>query len=283
MVGELRNILLAGIRRNPRVELVDDVEAADFVLLDFRHILDGPPLRTDPDRTIIVDYRDPVKPLLAHDAAWYFKRSVVDQVERRFCDYDRPVTPIGYCVKDDYLDRGSPAERTRDIDVSVFFEPQSDAAARNLYRSRVARVVRDEYRQRRVFVGIAGSAGALGRNFFQSQYFEIMAHSKVVVTCNPDRWEGDYRLFEAISSGALVISDEMLTPVVHPFIDHEHLVAYDRNDLRTLTSAIDRMLDDERLRSAIAQRGYEHAMRYHTTTNRIDEILDTVGFQSNRP
>jgi hypothetical protein len=283
VVGGLRNILLAGIRRNPRVELVDDAAAADFVLLDFRHILDRHPLRTDPDRTIIVDYRDPVEPLLAHDAAWYFKRSVVDQVERRFCDYDRPVTPISYCVKDDYLDRGSSVARTRDIDISVFFDPQSDAAARNLYRSRVACVVRDQYRHRRVFVGIAGSAGALGRNSFQAPYFEMMARSKIVVTCNPDRWEGDYRLFEAISSGALVITDEMLTPVVHPFIDHQHLVVYDRNDLSTLTSAIDQMLDDEGLRSAIAQRGYEHAMRHHTTTNRIDEILDTVGSHSNRP
>ncbi len=276
VVGELRNILLPGIRRNARAVLVDDVETADFVLLDFRHILDRPPFRTDPDRTIVVDYRDPVDSLLPHDAKWYFKRSVVDQGEKRFWDYARPVMPIGYCVKEDYRDRSSSFAPNRDIDISVFFDPQAGAAARNVHRSRVARFVEEECGHRRVFVGIAGSPGPQGRNFFQAPYFAIMARSKIVVTCNPDRWEGDYRLYEALSSGALVLSDEMLTPVVHPFIDHQHLVFYDRDDLGTLARSIDLLLDDEALRSKIARQGYEYAMRHHTTTNRVDEILNRV-------
>jgi len=36
-----------------------------------------------------------------------------------------------------------------------------------------------------------------------------MREARIVVTCNPSHWEGDFRLFEAMLSGALVFVDEM--------------------------------------------------------------------------
>mgnify|MGYP001288080589 CR=1 FL=1 len=44
----------------------------------------------------------------------------------------------------------------------------------------------------------------IGRNSIQMDYYEKMFHSKIVVTCNPDNWEGDYRTWEALSTGSLV-------------------------------------------------------------------------------
>lgn len=46
-----------------------------------------------------------------------------------------------------------------------------------------------------------------------------MKNSKIIVICNPDNWEGDYRLFESLSCKCLVFSDKMITPVINNFID----------------------------------------------------------------
>ena len=45
-----------------------------------------------------------------------------------------------------------------------------------------------------------------------------MLPSKIVVTCNPTGWEGDYRTWEALTSGALILVDKMITPLINPLI-----------------------------------------------------------------
>lgn len=274
IVGELKNILLAGIERHPATRLVADPGAADYVLLDFRHLDAG---RHDPahgHKTIIVDFRDDWAAVYPHEAVAYLKRSVVDPSRGELCDYDRPIVPISYCVRDAYRGRDHEVGSVRDIDVSVFLRPdRPPEQAHNRHRAAVACFVEDRFSDRRIFVGIAGHPGRVGRNSFQPEYFSTMARSKIVVTCNPDRWEGDYRLFEALSSGAMVIVDRMRTPVVHPFVDHRHLVYYDRTRLSVLGDAIEHYLADDAGREAVADAGFVHTMRHHTTVDRIDEIL----------
>ena len=65
------------------------------------------------------------------------------------------------------------------------------------------------------------------RREINTGYFAALGRAKIIVTCNPSNWEGDFRLWEALSSGALVFIDEMSTPMPHAPRDGEHIVVYD--------------------------------------------------------
>lgn len=60
------------------------------------------------------------------------------------------------------------------------------------------------------YVGLAGNAATEGRRQVQSVYIETMLDSKIVVVTQRDKWEDHYRLFEALVSGAMVMTDRML-------------------------------------------------------------------------
>lgn len=278
MYGELQNILVAGVQSNPATRLCTSPEEADYIFLDFRHFtVLGYEVRF-PEKTIIVDYRDGQGPAFPNPALLYFKRSVVDRERQSFCDCGRDVVPISYCVKDEYLHRKAQFPAERDIDVAVFFDPDEPLdSARNYHRTRLAQFVKKHFAHLNIFVGIAGRAGEAGRSGFQKEYFDLMTRAKIVVTCNPDRWEGDYRLFEALSSGSLVLSDRMLTPVVHPLIDWEHLIYFDKDDMQGLGELIRELLAHDDVRGYIANNGYAHAMNFHKASDRINEILAQLG------
>ena len=55
--------------------------------------------------------------------------------------------------------------------------------------------------------------------------------------------EGDFRLWEAMSTGALVFVDEMHTPLPHPFLDGVHLVVYDNSDEGSFLAKLKHYLD----------------------------------------
>lgn len=109
-------------------------------------------------------------------------------------------------------------------------------------------------------------------------YFRLLKRSRIVVTCNPSRWEGDHRTWEAFASGALVFVDRMYTPMIHPLVDGEHCIFYDLSDegLRKLENQIICYLRDINLATEIAQSGHNFTMKYHRTSNRIDEILGVI-------
>ena len=103
-----------------------------------------------------------------------------------------------------------------------------------------------------------------------------MLNSKIVVTCNPTHWEGDWRLFEALSCSPLVMVDEMTTPVKNGFIDGEHLIYFSINKLDDLFAKIVYHLENLDNSQTIATSGYRHALKYHTAKNRMDEILEEI-------
>ena len=113
----------------------------------------------------------------------------------------------------------------------------------------------------------------LKRAGLNKQYFNTLLNSKIIITCNPDCWEGDYRLFESLASGALVFCDKMLTPVVHPFEHKKHLIYYDRENIDELSSLIDYYLKNENERLKIAKEGCEYALKYHKCSDRVKEII----------
>jgi len=159
---------------------------------------------------------------------------------------------------------------------------------RNGFHNR--RAVREElerYFEGKGYVTRFGPINDGGRNEANEEYLRTLARSKIVVTCQPDRWEGDWRTWEAFASGACVISDRvwleshgpepdywLMTPgkgVYH----HDHMVG----DFRYIPigELIERLLkgNEYQLRShrCIGIKGQDHTENSHRPSNRIDEIL----------
>lgn len=113
---------------------------------------------------------------------------------------------------------------------------------------------------------------------FGNNYFRHLRDSKIVVTCNPTRWEGDFRLYEAFLSGALVMVDKMyiLDWMPNPPIHGKHWVQYDPGDKADFISKLEYYSDPANIdeAEAIAHAGYEHVLKYHMTVNRVDYLLN---------
>tara|TARA_Y100000592_G_scaffold9190_1_gene12825 strand:+ start:2622 stop:3518 length:897 start_codon:yes stop_codon:yes gene_type:complete len=279
--GELNHILKDGVMLNPKTELVDSFEECDFVFADFRHLTGNPKgyqgnvSDWSGDKLIIIDYSD--RPELFNvDCLYYFKRNCVWKGEGKFRSYPREYRPISYCIKNDWLDYDVNFYEERDIDISVFFRRESERNKVGMIRREmVAEFVESNFSHKNIHVGIVNSDGEAGRMSAGEEYVRKMLRSKIVVNCNPDLWEGDYRLFETLSCGAMVIVDRMITPAINPFEDRKHLVYYDY--LEHLGNEIEYYLENDEERKMIANNGYTYALEYHKTSDRIDEILEVIG------
>ena len=201
-----------------------------------------------PQKTIIIDYRDTAQDCYPYPCALYFKRSVIDRTRMQRVATERSVLPITYAVRPNFYE-GRPDEvldHERDIDVGCFFSP-ANLEGHNKIRHQIARFLGSFCRLQsryRIHTGIVGQPGRVGRNTLQANYFDMLKRCKIVVTCNPAVWEGDYRLYEALISGALVFVDRMLTPQPHHLLDRCHLVIFDaRGDLEELEHKIEHYLE----------------------------------------
>ena len=101
----------------------------------------------------------------------------------------------------------------------------------------------------------------------------IYKRSRIVVNIGRDDFPQDanLRVFEALASGAL-----LLTPLPNEltslgFIPGEHFVGFrDEAELHTL---VQHYLDDEKARLRIAQAGRAATLQHHTYDNRVDALL----------
>jgi len=142
----------------------------------------------------------------------------------------------------------------------------------------VSAYIKDNFRNFNIKIGIVGNQGPVGRNSIQEPYYNQMKKSKIIVTCNPTNWEGDWRLFESLSCKCLVFVDNMLTPVINPFITKKHLVYYDPYKLDQLKEEILYYLNNKEELDKIADEGYDYTLKYHKPINRMNEILERINF-----
>lgn len=280
--GEYNHIIKDGVLSNPRTELTNSGENADYIFLDFRHINQRSGYNINNlnkdwlHKTVIIDYSDDAN-ISMLESPFYFKRSIVDKGSTlEFKKYKRNVIPISYCVRNECLNfKIKPIEK-RDYDISVFFRtPDKMNKSGMNNRAIVAKYVQDNFNNYNIWVGVAGVDGEAGRmSQGNDSYYNTMLNSKIVVNCNPDMWEGDYRLFEALSCGSAVFSDPMITPVINPLINEKDLVYYDTLEL--LGDRIIYYLNNMDELQKIASSGYNKAMKYHKSSDRIDEILNII-------
>jgi hypothetical protein len=111
------------------------------------------------------------------------------------------------------------------------------------------------------------------RQTLSSDYFESMYNAEIVVTANPAHWEGDFRLWEALASGALVFVDEISTPMSYPLVHGENIIYFSSLNKTDFMDKLHYYMSHQADRERVARQGYMHVLRYHRTANMVDYIL----------
>ena len=114
------------------------------------------------------------------------------------------------------------------------------------------------------------------RTSINKAYFEHMHNTKIIVTVNPADWEGDFRLWESMASGALVFVDHLFVPHPFPLIDKVHIIYYDNHNKTELWNKLKYYLSHPQEAQKIAQNGYLYAMKYHRAVNLIDYVFSST-------
>ena len=276
-------LIRQGLMNNPRVELVDNIEKSDFIF-QFYYIArhrEHYPQDLPPEKTIVIDYHDRSHFNCPVPCFAYFKRSWVDRIESPDGKYatkkviPRPshYHPLTMAIMDEFIIN---KDMERDIVLSCTLRKTQPW---HFNRKRVLELLEKMDIQGKTQIG-EFNAGHM-RRFNEPDmrdYFSLLKRSRIVVTCNPNRWEGDHRTWEAFASGALVFVDKIYTPMVHPLIDGKHCIFYEMSEvgLRELRAVIFYYLNNLTEAEVIAKAGHEFTMKYHRTSNRIDEILDVI-------
>ena len=275
-------LIKQGLVNNPRVKLVSTKENSDFIF-QFHYIArhrEHFPQDLPPEKTVVIDYHDRSHFRCPVECFAYFKRSWVDRVEspdgryatKKVISHPPHYHPLTMAIMDEFIIR---EDVERDVTLSCTLRRKG----RHFNRIRVLELLEG--------MNIRGNTqiGELSKGHMRRwnepdmrEYFKLLKRSRIVVTCNPTKWEGDNRTWEAFANGALVFIDKIYTPMVHPLIDGEHCIFYEMSEsgLETLQGKLLYYLYRIDEAERIARAGHEFAMKYHRASNRIDEILDVI-------
>ncbi len=275
-------LIKQGLENNPRVELVQWGEGADFVFLFYTTLKHRPDFNKmfPPDKTVFIDYHDKPYVVFDVDCMAYFKRSWVEEVSEgeysskiiRIRSWSPHYHPLTFAIMDEFIIK---EDVERDIGLSCMIRPH----IRHINRPRVLKFIKSMNIKEKKQIGELndGHMGAFDDEDMR-KYFRTLKRSRIVVTCNPSRWEGDHRTWEAFASGALVFVDKMYVPMRMPLFDEMHCIFYDLSDqgLKRLREKILYYLEHRDEADIIAHAGHVFTMKHHRASNRIDEILEVI-------
>jgi len=285
--GRTYKMFLEGMRNNPQVERVDRHEDADWVFMHHMAYCLGVTYDGPLEKLVVINFRDmPKASSMPKGARAYFIRSWHGHERNEAGFFEKiPRTPpwpdnffpLTMCAMEDFFLADPPAER--DIDVTC--------CLRNGFHNR--RAVRQEleaYFAGKDYVTQFGPINDGGRNDTNEEYLRTLARSKVVVTCQPDRWEGDWRTWEAFASGALVFVDSVHLDNQDPEPDYwsttpgrgvyQHDGQTGSHRYIPIGELIERVLAGETQFISwrcMGIKGFDHTANFHRPSNRIDEIL----------
>jgi hypothetical protein len=284
-----------GLMLHPNVELVAEsaIETADFIM----YLPGSAPwhlteIRNSSfsKRLIVLDEFDghtlfsPGYPKEEHikyyggpSAPWYymyFKRSYVRRLDGHFQGYphliQHEVYPLTYSIAEVYIPHHFNSKR--EIDILCTLRGSKSMTT----RLRVQTWVAEYGKERNVQNFISGEVNTATRTTVSKQYFEQMFNAQIIVTVNPANWEGDFRLWESMCTGALVFVDPIFVPHPFPIQDKVHVIFFSNKDRDDLFRKLDYYRANPLEARKIAVQGYLHAMKYHRTVNMIDYILRTA-------
>jgi hypothetical protein len=240
-----------------------------------------PPI--DQPNVIVLDYADgctihPERHNLKHEIG-YFKRSFVlreNGIFVRNCTDDASVLPLAYSGADALIHRPSSCERTVGITNVLRKE-----GFHNINRKKIVEWTEEFVKTRSIentsFVGEV-STGHSGSKW-DKKFLNHLGNSRIVVTCNPNDWEGDFRLWEAMLSGALVFVDCMVIPdlMPYPFQDKMHWIVYDPDNKIEFDALLEHYWSHPDEAELIAEAGYKYTLAHHMPKDRVSYILQSVG------
>lgn len=284
-----------GLKMNKDVQMVKTFEEADYIVftMDTRNFWNLPHrgrIRVKEDvmnqiknhkdyhKEIIVDYNDytdlrNVEDSIVNKVFLYFKRSIVNRRRMIFEKYNRDVKFISYGIRSDFIEYDkSIGTLPYNYDICCMFKLKPNP---KILRELIANVV-DEYPGKK-YIGFVDNGTFHSRySKVNTEYYNIMKQSKMIITANPHHQEGDFRLWEALLTGNLVFCDRMLTVDIlkNKLVHKKHLVFYD--DLDELRNLIVHFVRNENERKKIGQNGREYALKYHKFTDRADEIVEAI-------
>ena len=270
------HLIEQGLRNNVRINMVDNEKDSDFVFLFYTSLNRHPEYATkfDPKKTIFIDYHDKSDVVFDVKCKAYFKRSWVEGGAgiKRSKKWPLHYYPISFAIMDEFLIDDEPE---RSFTLTCTIRPHVRHVNRPIVLNFIKRMKIDGVTQRGEFN--TGSMNRFNDNEMK-EYFRLMKRSRLVVTCNPSRWEGDHRTWEAFASGALVFVDRMFVPMIHPLIHYVHCIIYDVTDygLKELGKQIHYFVENRGHANAITKNGFEYAMKYHRSSNRIDDIFTMI-------
>ena len=273
--------------------LVNNFDEADYIfyMMDIRNcysqynineldinIVNDIKKHTNYHKEIIIDYNDwtdtrNVMNEMLHKVGFYFKRSIVNKTNLSLIKYDREIIPVSYGIRSDFIQYDSTYNFTGyKYDICYLFDGTWEGGETGGNRRLIKQFVNQYYGPK--FIGRVDCPNRYG--VVNIKYFEILRHSKIIVTANPTNWEGDFRLWEALLMGNLVLCDQMVIPHImkHPLIDRKHLVFYKNGD--ELMHLINYYIHHEDERNSIGKEGREYCLKYHKFSDRVQEVLDKI-------
>lgn len=111
------------------------------------------------------------------------------------------------------------------------------------------------------------------RVYRQDEIPGVYSRARIVVNM-PLADDLNFRVFEAMACGAMLLTRRADNGQDDLYQDGEHFVSY--GDEGELFDAVERYLRDERARTAIARAGFEETVRAHGLEARLGEMLRTI-------
>lgn len=288
-------IVLQGLRANPKVELVNKPDDADYYILDYVPHADGDKWATrdiekyyDKNKLVVIDWCDENnKYIIPLDQCFlYFKRSWltpnIPVGENKICikedKHFKPGTlemrlfPISYAILDEFP-RGFIPFAEREIDMGCYLrytcpnrsviKHAAFTASRNFLSGYNCHV--DE---------VSGGSRSVGSDvYIDYTYFDYLGNTKINITCNPTWWTGDSRLWESLASGCLTFCDYVDVPNMEDNLPIEWYYIDDLADFHRMLHKCSVILSAYEERARAAQK---FALKHHTSAARMQYVLDTI-------
>lgn len=215
---------------------------------------------------------------MRNEGQWYyqmFKRSYVVRKRGVFKYYphlDKPdMYPMTYSLAEAYL-RG-PFTHARKWDIVCTLRGSRQQPA----RLRVQEWLKEYVVDRRIPEEkvVTGQLNKASRTTVNKHYFELMHSARIIVTVNPSDWEGDFRLWESLASGALVFVDPVFAPHAFPLEHRKHVIFFSNENKTDMWQKLDYYRDPANHAESrrIAVNGYLHCMKYHRTVTITTPII----------
>lgn len=282
-----RLLNIEGVSSHPNTSLVETPNEADIILwISTRSADETPP--TNFSNVVVLDYSDgwdlhQKRSLLKGEKA-YLKRSWVERDDGQFQRVGPGATqgamPLFYGAASANVRPFTPHASKKHSIVNVL---RDEGADHNRNRKRVTQWTQFFVTKHNVTDAAIGpmSTGWAGSDW-DSTYMNHLASARIIVTCNPNNWVGDFRLWESMVSGAMVMVDRMyvMELLPHPLINKLHYVVYDSSNRTEFIELLEYYISRPDVTERIARAGYEWTLAHHMPRHRVDYILNNINLSS---